>query len=368
MTPIQRYQQDVDAGLLFPDPAQMAALQYLHQLHGELVARSQTAPPDIRTRIKHWFKKPEPVFLRGVYFWGGVGRGKTLLMDVFYDSLPGEDKLRTHFHRFMQSVHRELNLLKGEKNPLKLVAAKIAANAQIICFDEFFVSDIGDAMILAGLLQSLFEEGVVMVATSNIEPANLYHNGLQRDRFLPAIELLETRMEVVEIAGGVDYRLRTLSQAELYHCPLDKAAEAMLLENFKCLAPDFAEAVHSAEIDILGRPIQSCYYCDDVIWFDFEQLCAGPRSSFDYVEISRIYHALLIGGITQLDDSREDQVRRFISLVDELYDHNVKLIISAAVPLPSLYVGTALGFEFQRTLSRLLEMQSHDYLSRPHRP
>lgn len=368
MTPIQRFQQDLDEGLILSDKAQLQAIQFLQRLYDELIDAKKQDSISIGNRIKSWFKNQESSVTRGLYFWGGVGRGKTYLMDIFYDCLPFENKLRTHFHRFMQRIHRDLDELKGQTNSLNLVADKIASNARVICFDEFFVSDIGDAMLLAGLLKRLFERGVVLVATSNIHPENLYENGLQRDRFLPAIDRLKQYTRIIELDGCIDYRLRSLVKAELYHWPLDVAADVMLKENFRRLSPDFTEAVEAEVIDILGRSIHSLYSADDVIWFQFDQLCGGPRSAFDYVEIAKIYHALLVSGIPQMGDSLADQARRFVSLVDELYDRNVKLIISAAVSPDELYVGTSLRIEFKRTLSRLTEMQSYDYLSRPHRP
>jgi cell division protein ZapE len=261
-----------------------------------------------------------------------------------------------------------LTTLKGEKDPLRIVGARISAAARVVCFDEFFVADIGDAMILAGLLQALFEQGTVMVSTSNIEPQRLYENGLQRQRFLPAIALIEAHMRVVELDGETDYRLRSLSKARLFHSPLDELAEPMLRASFEQLSPDFAEAEQDKVIEILGRPIASRFCSDDVIWFDFEALCDGPRSAFDYVEIARLYHAVLLGEVPQLGPDDEDRARRLINLVDELYDRGVKLIMTAAVPLDSLYVGGRLLSVFERTRSRQLEMQSHDYLTRPHRP
>jgi len=368
MTPLQRYQADLDKGLIFADDAQRLAIGLLEDLYQELISEHQRRRKGFLRRVQSLFGKDARETLVGIYFWGGVGRGKTYLMDIFYDCLPFDFKLRTHFHRFMQRVHQDLRRLKGQKDPLKQVAAEIAADARVICFDEFFVSDIGDAMILAALLDELFARGVVLITTSNIEPSRLYENGLQRDRFLPAISLLEKNLQIHELGGSTDYRLRCLSQAELYHWPLDAASDALMLGNFTNLAPDFDEAVKGETVEILGRPIASRYCADDVIWFDFEKLCGGPRSVHDYIELARLYHAVLVGKMPQLDADKDDQARRFIHLVDELYDRGVKLILSAAVPMNDLYSGTVLRVEFQRTESRLLEMQSHEYLSRPHKP
>lgn len=369
MTPTQRYQHDVDHGRIFPDPAQRLALQHLQRLYDELLPGARTGNSWLQSAAGRLLgRRPARAEIRSLYFWGDVGRGKTYLMDIFYEALPGSDKQRTHFHRFMQQVHRELTRLKGTRDPLREVARGLAAHARIICFDEFFVSDIGDAMILAGLLEALFELGTVFVMTSNIEPRRLYENGLQRDRFIPAIALIQSHAEVVELNGQTDYRLRHLSQASLYHWPLGGEAEKQMAASFRNLAPDFAEACEAEVVEILGRPLQSRYCSDDVIWFDFAELCEGPRSAFDYIELARIYHAILLSGIPVMDDSRNDAARRFINLVDELYDHDVKLIISAAGPLEQLYQGTGLAKVFQRTRSRLQEMQSRDYLARGHRP
>jgi cell division protein ZapE len=294
-----------------------------------------------------------------------VGRGKTYLVDTFHDCLPFERKLRVHFHRFMQRVHAELGDLEGEKNPLEKVADRLAEQAVVICFDEFFVTDIGDAMILGGLMEALFARGVTLVATSNIEPHKLYDNGLQRQRFLPAIALIEQYTEVVNVDAGIDYRLRTLEQAELYHYPLDAAADVSLGESFERLAPEPGH--HWERIEVNGRYITCRCLADDVAWFDFAELCDGPRSQNDYIELARVFHAVLISGVPQFTPEHNDQARRFVNLVDEFYDRNVKLVLAAEAPLLELYAGGRLEFEFQRTVSRLQEMQSHDYLAREHR-
>lgn len=320
-------------------------------------------------RLKAYFRSTRPVVpVKGLYFWGGVGRGKTYLMDNFFESLPFEEKMRAHFHRFMRRVHRELRLLDGVKNPLETVADNIAAEARVICFDEFFVADIADAMLLGGLLELLFARGVTLVATSNIAPDRLYENGLQRQRFLPAIALLNEHTRVIHVDGGVDYRLRTLEQAQLYHTPLDSSAEQAIEEAFNSLVPASGEVRVSVDISIEGRKIPCRSVAEDVVWFDFDVICNIPRSQNDYIELAREFHAVLVANVCQMGRNNEDQARRFINLVDEFYDRNVKLVLSAEVPLPSLYSEGRLGFEFQRTRSRLLEMQSHEYLARPHRP
>ena len=368
MTPLQRYQADLLKPGFTRDAAQQMAVDHLQQLYGELVAaehaaQNQTALASLLKKIARP-KIIEPV--RGLYFWGGVGRGKTYLMDTFYESLPFSRKMRSHFHRFMQRVHRDLKMLAGEKNPLLLIADRLALETRIICFDEFFVSDIADAMILGGLFEALCQRGVTFVATSNIVPDGLYKDGLQRSRFLPAIALLKKHTRVLNVDGGTDYRLRALEKAELYHFPLGDDADALLRQNFDALAPETGRA--DQELEIEGRAIRARFVADDVVWFDFAELCDGPRSQNDYIELAREYHAVLLGAVPQLTEHKEDQARRFINLIDEFYDRNVKLVLTAAVPLADLYTGGRLRFEFERTRSRLLEMQSHEYLAREHRP
>ncbi|WP_372863495.1 cell division protein ZapE [Spongiibacter sp.] len=366
-SPLARYQRDLESGGFSRDPAQAQAVACLQRLYEELLdAPPQRSKSGLRGVFNRFRKAPEPVPVKGLYFWGGVGRGKTYLMDTFFDTLPFEQKMRAHFHRFMQRVHRELKALAGEKNPLVMVADRIADEARVICFDEFFVSDITDAMILAGLFERLFERGVVLVATSNIVPEQLYRDGLQRARFLPAIDLIQQNVQVVNVDGGVDYRLRALEQAELYHSPLDEAAEISLQRSFDSLAPEAPKL--NQVLDIEGRGIVAKQVADDVAWFEFAELCDGPRSQYDYIELARVFHAVVLSNVPQLGANRDDQARRFINLVDEFYDRNVKLVLSAAAPLESLYAGGRLDFEFERTQSRLLEMQSQDYLAREHRP
>ena len=308
----------------------------------------------------------EPII--GLYFWGGVGRGKTYLMDNFYESLPFPQKIRMHFHRFMRRVHAELKQLDGQKNPLQKVADIISAEAKVICFDEFFVSDITDAMILGTLMSELFHRGVVLVATSNIIPDGLYKDGLQRARFLPAIKLLKKHTQVINVDGGVDYRLRALEQAELYHSPLDAAADQSLQKGFRSLLASPSDERENVELTVEGRSIQARYLAEGVVWFDFDAICDGPRSQNDYIELSKEYHSVFISNVPGLGLANDDQARRFVNLVDEFYDRQVKLVLSAERPLVELYSEGKLNFEFQRTVSRLLEMQSHEYLAKEHRP
>jgi cell division protein ZapE len=367
LSPAERYQKDLLRPDFISDPTQQLAVEKLQALYDDLVVAHTAKQTFISALIGRFVRRPI-VPIRGLYFWGGVGRGKTYLMDNFYESLPFEQKMRAHFHRFMRRVHQDLSALDKEKNPLSIVADNIAKEAKIICFDEFFVSDITDAMILATLFAELFQRGVALVATSNIIPNCLYKDGLQRARFLPAIALLNVHTEVVNIDGGTDYRLRSLQQAELYHCPLDDEADQSLYRGFFSLVPDKEKIVKAQEIEVEGRQIASRYDAEDVVWFDFLAVCDGPRSQNDYIELAKEYHAVIISDVPELTVAREDQARRFINLVDEFYDRSVKLLISAEMPLHKLYSGNRLRFEFDRTVSRLLEMQSHEYLSRPHKP
>lgn len=365
-TPYQLYQQDLEKEGFEPDEAQAHAIDELQHLYDELVQRHYNAKKQSTSLIsfKNILKNKAPEQIQGLYFWGGVGRGKTYLMDTFYESLPFENKLRIHFHRFMQRVHKELKSQQGKKNPLEIIARHFANEAEVICFDEFFVSDITDAMILGGLIEQLLNRGVVLVATSNIVPDELYKNGLQRDRFIPAIRLIKDNTRVVNVDNGIDYRLRVLERAEIYHFPLGEDADAQLDRCFQQLAPDKGSIGEDLEIE--GRLIATRRLSDDVLWCDFEALCDGPRSQNDYIELAREFHAVLISNVPAMNSGNDDLVRRFINLVDEFYDRNVKLIVSAEVDINDLYSGGRLEFEFQRTCSRLLEMQSQEYLARMH--
>lgn len=363
--PLGRYQQAIKTGVVQQDDAQLVAVQLLQELFDELVKPAGKPGLLPGWRERSWFK-PRVKTPAGLYLWGGVGRGKTYLMDLFYESLPFPEKYRTHFHRFMRYVHLQLRELQGREDPLQLVADEFSSRCRILCFDEFFVSDITDAMILATLLEALFKRGVVLVATSNIEPSRLYENGLQRRRFLPAIELIEAHTKVLNVDGGIDYRLRLLESAEIYHSPLDEDADKNLMISFSAISPD--EGTSGVELDIEGRGIVARRCGDGVAWFEFDAICDGPRSQNDYIELARIFQTVLISNVPRFSSKTEDQARRFISLVDEFYDRNVKLILSAAAPIIFLYQGEQLEFEFRRTRSRLQEMQSHEYLAREHRP
>jgi cell division protein ZapE len=366
-SPLERYNKDLQRDEFVQDCAQRLAVEKLERLYHVLVAaeRPVSRGAALLRRWRRW-RGQRSAPIPGLYLWGGVGRGKTYLVDAFFECLPFKRKLRVHFHRFMQRVHGQLRELEGEKNPLALVADKLAEETRVLCFDEFFVSDITDAMILGQLMEYLFEREVTLVATSNIVPDGLYKDGLQRQRFLPAIALLKQHTEVVNVDAGVDYRLRALEQAELYHYPLDREADLSLLRSFEALAPESGQQWERLEIN--GRYLSSRWVADDVVWFEFAELCDGPRSQNDYIELARIYHAVLLGNVPQMGAATDDQARRFVNLVDEFYDRNVKLVISAAVPLLKLYGGGRLEFEFQRTCSRLQEMQALEYLGRSHKP
>ncbi|MGJ8524888.1 Cell division protein ZapE [Halomonadaceae bacterium LMG 33818] len=379
-SPWARYQQDLKKEGFQHDEAQEKAVKHLQRLYDKLVStpREQLKPHPVaptKKGLKGLFgrKKEEdtpPAALvptvRGLYFWGGVGRGKTYLVDNFHDSLPFDDKLRIHFNRFMQRVHKELEHHKGQKDPLKLVAGQFAREARVICFDEFYVKDIADAMILANLLEALFAEGVVLVATSNIEPQYLYENGLQRARFLPAIDLIVRHCEVVNVDSGVDYRHRTLEHVDTFVTPANEQAEQTLASIFADMAGKKGQL--NQQVNVNGRSFPAHEISDGVVWFEFEALCDGPRSQNDYIELSRRFHMVLISHVPQFNEGMDDQARRFIGLVDEFYDRAVKLIMSMATPLSALYKGNDLAFEFERTLSRLDEMSSKEFLKLPHRP
>lgn len=363
MTPLEKYQQDLNRSDFHHDASQAFAVSQLQRLYDDILNRK-----DIKVSfLNRLLKRPaqlQPVL--GLYFWGGVGRGKTYLVDTFYECLPTSRKLRIHFHRFMHRVHEELKLLKGVSDPLEKVADKFKQETDILCFDEFFVSDITDAMILGTLMQALFARGITLVATSNIEPDGLYRNGLQRARFLPAIALIKQHTQIVNVDSGIDYRLRTLEQAEIYHFPLDQQADSNLQNYFNALSSEPRQ--QNASIEVANRHIMARHEADGVVWFAYNQLCESARSQYDYMELSRLYHTVLLSGVKSMGRHNDDVARRFIALVDEFYERSVKLIISAEVPLEQLYSDGILSFEFKRCISRLQEMQSHDYLAKPHLP
>ena len=344
-----------------PDNAQLVAVRHLERLRAEL-AEAASAPLGRRLLRGLVSAATAP---KGVYLWGGVGRGKTWLMDLFYASLTQTTKRRTHFYRFMHEVHGDLKRLKGKQSPLDGVADKIAKKSHVICFDELFVSDIADAMILGNLFEALLKRGVALVFTSNVKPKDLYKGGLQRERFLPTIALLEKNCEVVAVDGGVDYRLRQLTAAPIYLPSGDASTQGKLEELFDDLSDDDVET--GGTITVNHRKIKVVRESENVIWFDFPALCEGPRSPADYVAIASEYQSVLIANVPIFDDAGDNAARRFISAIDEFYDRGVNVIVSAAGAPAELYRGEKLKFEFQRTSSRLIEMQSKEYLARAHR-
>ena len=360
-TPAELHRRNVEQGLV-ADAAQFALAERLTDLHARLLAAK---PPYTRLHRALGLRRRREA-VRGLYLWGGVGRGKTYLMDLFHESLPFADKRRAHFHRFMRRVHDELRALAGKPDPLLRVADRFAAEARVLCFDEFAVSDIGDAMILGELLGGLFARGVTLVATSNTPPERLYENGLQRRRFLPAIDLIRANTDTVPVAAGTDYRLRVLRRDGAYRLLDEPDAEAGLRESFRALC--HSAIAENERLTINGRSITARYCSEDVAWFEFAALCDGARASDDYIELARLFATVVLHGVPVFDAAKEDLARRFIALVDEFYDRNVKLLLSAWAPPQRLYRGALLTHEFARTESRLQEMQSDAYLRRTHRP
>lgn len=359
LSPLQRYEQAISTDDFTRDEQQYQAMSYLDDLYQQL---NNSEP---QKKGIFGFLKAKPTVPKGLYMWGGVGRGKTWMMDMFYDALTNDRKMRQHFHHFMQRVHRELNKLQGKSDPLEKVADIIHEEAVIICFDEFFVSNVSDAMILGDLFTMLFNRGVTLVATSNIEPAGLYKDGLHRDRFLPAIAEVENHTTVMNIDSGIDYRLRVLQQAELYESPLTKANHHWLANRFASLSNN--QKISSDPIDINGRKIKINARTEDILFCDFRHLCMEPRSAADFIEIAKQFNTVLVNAVPALDDDFRDPTRRFIYLVDEFYDRRVKLLVRAEQSILDLYQGEKLAFEIERTRSRLLEMQSEDYLRMEHR-
>jgi cell division protein ZapE len=362
MTPSQAYAAGVAAGEWEADPAQQAMLPELDRLQAELLA---ARPSGLFERLASRLREPDAV--RGLYLWGGVGRGKTFLVDLLYDTLGDLPRQRMHFHRFMGDVHARLRALPDTADTLAVVAKDLAADMRLLLLDEFFVGDIGDAMILGRLLDQLVERGVTLATTSNIPPGELYRDGLQRASFLPAIALIEAHCAVRELASTQDHRLRALTRAATYLIPLGPASEAGLAAHFERLANRVAtRSTTPLQVNDREIPVRAC--ADGVAWFDFDALCEGPRSAADYIELARRFHTVLLSGVPRLDAGRDDAARRFVYLVDEFYDRHVNLLLSAAVDPLSLYSGQRVEREFERTSSRLIEMQSAEYLAREHRP
>jgi len=357
-SPLHHYKQLASNAVITVDSDQEEVVRVIDRLWHVLQQQRHPAALGMLRR-----RKPESV--QGLYIWGTVGRGKTWLMDLFFEHLPVRRKQRIHFHRFMQRVHHSLKKQGRIRDPLPRIAAEWARNCSVLCLDEFHVSDIADAMLLGGLLENLFKNGVTLVTTSNIAPDELYKDGLQRTRFLPAIELIKQNTQVIQLSGNTDYRLRILEQSEIFHYPLDQAADRVMTESFNRMA---AECELNHDLDINGRNFHARRRGDGVIWFEFKELCDKPRGSIDFIEIARAFNTVVLSGMPRLGEEDSSAARRFVVMVDEFYDRNVKLLISANAPIKDLYGGRMLEFEFQRTVSRLIEMQSHDYLARPHLP
>jgi cell division protein ZapE len=362
MTIRQSYDAVLVAHRLLPDAAQQRVVDRLDQLQCGILTQSSSF-----SRMRRWLPGvSDHAVPQGIYLWGGVGRGKTFLMDLFFNTLDIKGKKRIHFHRMMSDVHARLKKITGTEDPLDQVAADIASEITVLCFDEFFVSDIGDAMILGRLLEGLFDRGVILVATSNAQPDDLYRDGLQRQRFLPAIAALNKNTDVIELDGGTDYRLRLFEEAGTYLTPANEIAHVKLTHYFDEIAS--GAATSDDQVEILGRAIMTRHCAKGIAWFDFMDICDGPRSQEDYIEIARWYPTVIISDIPVLTSALDNPARRFIALVDEFYDRKVKLIVSAAANADAIYQGKRLEFEFQRTTSRLIEMQSADYLHAPHLP
>jgi cell division protein ZapE len=355
---IEAYRRALASRGFVEDAAQRAAIERLQGL----ASRCEAFGRDTRSLMGRWIRRPRPP--RGLWLWGGVGRGKSFLMDCFHQVVPVAAKLRIHFHEFMRGVHRELDALKGRANPLDEVARRVAHRYTLICFDEFHVSDIADAMILERLMRALFAQGVCFVMTSNYRPDDLYPEGLHRERVLPAIELIKAHCDLLQVDAGTDYRRGALERIEAYHQPLDIHAQRMLEDAWLRLAEGADEP---PAIELENRTVNALRRSGGVIWFDFETLCAGPRSQNDYLEIARRYHTVLLSEVPLMTAGMSSAARRFVWLIDVLYDQKVKLLMTAACPPEELYTRGSLSGEFHRTVSRIIEMQSREYLEAPRR-
>ena len=353
LTVVEYYQETLARRGFVADDAQYAAVQRLQHTYELWVDYKSRRSSALRRMV---VRPPLP---RGAYLWGPVGRGKSFLMDSFYLTVPLVRKRRVHFHHFMRDIHRELERLKGREDPLDAVAWRVAKRYRLVCFDEFHVNDIADAMILGRLLARTMDRGVVYCMTSNYPPDRLYADGLQRERFLPTIALLKERLDLVPLDGPVDYRRRALERIEVYHAPLGPEAERALERAFRQVA-DVEEEFH--ELDVEGRVVPYRKRAGGVVWFDFDVLCGGPRSQLDYLDLAHRFHTVVLSNVPRMTARQANEARRFTLLVDVFYEAKVKLIVSADAPPEELYVEGTLANEFQRTASRLVEMQTRDYL------
>ncbi|MDR9436137.1 MAG: cell division protein ZapE [Thiohalophilus sp.] len=359
-TPQERYQSDLEHNGFVHDPQQAAAVEQTQRLYEELLAAEHRRPGLLERLLD---RRPEPV--RGLYVRGGTGRGKTYLVDSFYDCLPFRDKHRVHYHRFMIDIHARLRDLPRSPDPLVVIANEIADQLKVLCLDEFHVHDIADAMLLGGLLKALFDKGVTLVATSNIPIDELYKNGLQRERFMFAIELLKWHTCEVDLEQGTDYRFRLLEASQNFHVADPEEGEKLITAAIEQMAPDTLK--HDRQLTVNKRPIAYRALADDVIWFDFNALCNTPRSANDYIQIAQQFHTVYISNIFRMTEAHDNVAKRFVHLIDALYDHNVKLVAAAEVPPAELYAGKRLAFGFERAVSRISEMGSAAYLALPHR-
>jgi cell division protein ZapE len=355
---IRAFNEVLAARGIVADPAQLMAAMRLQQFYDDLIAFKAARRSRLRKLLVH------PQLPRGVWFWGGVGRGKSFLMDCFYEAVPYQRKRRVHFHAFVAEVHQRLKRYRNEPDPLARVAAQVGRETRLMCFDEFHVSDIADAMILGRLMEALFEAGVLFCITSNYPPDGLYPDGLQRDRLFPTIALLNDKLDIIKVDAGIDYRLRALEMANIYLTPDDAAAAAQMLDTFRRVAGGEG---HARTIEVLGRELAVVRRAPGIAWFDFATLCGGPRSQNDYLDLAHRFHTVFLSGVPTMGPDQASEARRFTWLVDVFYDHRVKLLISAESRAEELYTEGVQAGEFQRTVSRLIEMRSHDYLESPHR-
>ncbi len=356
---ITAYQSSIDNGEISADPHQIKIIKELQSVYTFLINNDASQK---EFSLSNFFTRSKPEKLpTGLYIWGGVGRGKTYLVDYFYNLLPIKKKLRLHFHRFMQLVHSELATLEGVSDPLKVVAKSFSKKAKLLCLDELHVIDITDAMLLAGLFQNLFEMNVVLVTTSNFRPDDLYKNGLQRDRFLPAIELLNTHTHVTEMEGEFDYRSKTLEDIGVYYLSSSYNTEQQLEQHFRQLSGVNLQRDRT-DIIINDRKIPVKMWNTEVVWFSFDDLCNTPRSTEDYTQIATFFRTVIISNIPMMDSSMDDAARRFINMIDSFYDMHVNIVVSADAEPERLYRSTRLAFEFKRTVSRINEMQSQKYI------
>ena len=353
------YQDAIDREGYHKDGAQAMVVDYLDTLYASL-SQSRASPGLPRSGLVNVFlRRQRKIGIKGCYMWGGVGQGKTWLMDLFFDAIPLNFKSRYHFHEFMQRIHIALASQKQQRDPLKAVARSLIAQSRLICLDEFHVSDITDAMLLYGLLDELYRHGVVLVLTSNVRPDELYHNGLQRSRFLPAIELIKHRNHILRFDGDEDFRMQKRLANLNYYSPLAADTDCLLAERFHSLAAGVI--ARETTLTINNRPVYAQAHAQNIVWFDFEVICGGPRATIDYIHLAQQYDYVIISNVFKMNESHDDIVRRFINLVDEFYDSDTGLILSATAWPGELYVGQRFAVEFERTVSRLQEMRSKSF-------